>query len=65
MQEKEILLLQEADRPEPEKKKADLKITGMHCATCAVTVEEALANVKNVTKGTGKLRDLSQPAWSG
>ncbi|WP_292424645.1 heavy metal translocating P-type ATPase [Methanoregula sp.] len=36
--------------PEPVKKKADLKITGMHCATCAVTVEEALANVKNVTK---------------
>jgi Cu+-exporting ATPase len=36
--------------PEPEKKKAELKITGMHCATCAVTVEEALANVRNVTK---------------
>ena len=36
--------------PEPEKKKAELKITGMHCATCAVTVEEALANVKNVTR---------------
>ncbi|MEN6396089.1 MAG: heavy metal-associated domain-containing protein, partial [Methanoregula sp.] len=36
--------------PEPEKKKAELKISGMHCATCAVTVEEALAGVKNVTK---------------
>jgi Cu+-exporting ATPase len=36
--------------PEPEKRKAELKITGMHCATCAVTVEEALANVKNVTR---------------
>jgi len=34
--------------PEPEKKKAELKITGMHCATCAVTVEEALAGVKDV-----------------
>jgi Cu+-exporting ATPase len=36
--------------PEPEKKKAELKITGMHCATCAVTVEEALSNVRNVTR---------------
>jgi copper-(or silver)-translocating P-type ATPase len=35
--------------PEPEKKKAELKITGMHCATCAVTVEEALAGVKDVS----------------
>ena len=36
--------------PEPEKKNAELKITGMHCATCAVTVEEALSNVKDVSK---------------
>lgn len=36
--------------PEPEKKKAELKISGMHCATCAAAVEEAIANVKNVTK---------------
>jgi len=35
--------------PEPEKKKAELKISGMHCATCAVTVEEALAGVKDVS----------------
>lgn len=30
------------------KKKAELKITGMHCATCAVTVEEALSGVSDV-----------------
>ncbi|MGB8309062.1 MAG: copper ion binding protein, partial [Methanoregula sp.] len=35
--------------PEPEKKNAELKITGMHCATCAVTIKEALAQVKNVS----------------
>jgi len=35
---------------EPEKKKAELKITGMHCATCAVNIEESLAKVKDVTK---------------
>jgi P-type Cu+ transporter len=35
--------------PEPEKKNAELKITGMHCATCAVTVEETLARVKDVS----------------
>jgi len=34
--------------PEPEKKKAELKIAGMHCATCAITVEESLAAVKEV-----------------
>lgn len=33
---------------EPEKKKAELKITGMHCATCAITVEESLAAVSDV-----------------
>jgi P-type Cu+ transporter len=36
--------------PEPEKKKAELKITGMHCATCAVNIEESLAKVKDVEK---------------
>jgi len=36
--------------PEPEQKKAELKISGMHCATCAITVEEALSNIKDVTK---------------
>jgi P-type Cu+ transporter len=35
--------------PEPEKKKADLKIAGMHCATCAITIEESLAAVTDVT----------------
>ncbi|MCK9581090.1 MAG: heavy metal translocating P-type ATPase [Methanoregula sp.] len=32
---------------EPEKT-AELKITGMHCATCAITVEESLAALKDV-----------------
>ena len=36
--------------PEEEKKKAELKISGMHCATCAVTVEDALSQVKDVSK---------------
>jgi len=35
---------------EPEKKKAELKIAGMHCATCAVNIEESLAKVKDVDK---------------
>jgi len=33
---------------EPEKRKAELKITGMHCATCAVAIEESLSQLKNV-----------------
>jgi Cu+-exporting ATPase len=33
---------------EPEKKKAELKITGMHCATCAVTIEESLSKIKDM-----------------
>ncbi|MFA5268660.1 MAG: heavy metal translocating P-type ATPase [Methanoregula sp.] len=33
---------------EPEKKKAELKITGMHCATCAVSIEESLSKIKDV-----------------
>ncbi len=35
---------------EPEKKKAEIKITGMHCATCAVNIEESLAGLKDVAK---------------
>jgi len=34
---------------EPEKKKAELKISGMHCATCAITIEESLAHLKDVS----------------
>ena len=34
---------------EPEKKKAELKISGMHCATCAITVEESLSNLREVS----------------
>jgi P-type Cu+ transporter len=33
-----------------EKKRAEIKISGMHCATCAITVEEALAGVRDVDK---------------
>jgi len=33
---------------EPEKKKAELKITGMHCATCAVSIEESLSKIRDV-----------------
>ena len=36
--------------PEPERKKAELKITGMHCATCAVTIEESLVKTGGVEK---------------
>jgi P-type Cu+ transporter len=35
--------------PEPGKKKAELKITGMHCATCAAAVEKSLSNVDGVS----------------
>jgi Cu+-exporting ATPase len=34
--------------PEPETKKADLRISGMHCATCAVTIEESLSRLPEV-----------------
>jgi Cu+-exporting ATPase len=52
---------------EPEKKKAELKITGMHCATCAVNIEESLAKVKDVEKaqvnfGTESARVEFDPA---
>jgi Cu+-exporting ATPase len=32
-----------------QKKKAELKISGMHCATCAITVEESLSNIRDVS----------------
>ena len=35
---------------EPEKKKAELKISGMHCATCAINIEESLGQLKDVSK---------------
>ena len=35
---------------EPEKQKAEIKITGMTCATCAVNIEESLAGLKDVSK---------------
>jgi Cu+-exporting ATPase len=34
---------------EDDKKRAELKISGMHCATCAVTIEEALRGVPEVS----------------
>jgi len=33
-----------------EKQKAEIKISGMHCATCAVNIEESLAGLSDVTK---------------
>jgi P-type Cu+ transporter len=33
-----------------EKKKAELKISGMHCATCAINIEESLGQLKDVSK---------------
>ncbi len=36
--------------PETGKKRAELKISGMHCATCAATVEESLSQVSDVTQ---------------
>ena len=35
--------------PEPETTKAELKIAGMHCATCAAAVEESLSLVGDVS----------------
>ncbi len=35
---------------EPEKKKAELKISGMHCATCAINIEESLGQIKDVSR---------------
>ncbi|MDD4137958.1 MAG: heavy metal-associated domain-containing protein, partial [Methanoregula sp.] len=52
---------------EPEKKKAELKMSGMHCATCAVNIEESLSQIGNVTKaevnfGTEKAQVEFDPA---
>ncbi|MDD1695282.1 MAG: heavy metal translocating P-type ATPase [Methanoregula sp.] len=33
-----------------EKKKAEIKISGMHCATCAINIEESLGQLKDVSK---------------
>ncbi len=35
---------------EPETKKAEIKISGMSCATCAVNIEESLSGLSDVTK---------------
>ncbi|OPY39325.1 MAG: putative copper-exporting P-type ATPase A [Methanoregula sp. PtaU1.Bin051] len=35
---------------EPEKKKAEIKISGMHCATCAINIEESLGQLKDVNR---------------
>jgi Cu+-exporting ATPase len=35
---------------EPEKTKAEIKISGMHCATCAINIEESLSQIKDVSK---------------
>jgi Cu+-exporting ATPase len=53
--------------PEPERKTAELKISGMHCATCAVNIEESLSQVRDVTKaqvnfGTEKAHVEFDPA---
>lgn len=52
---------------EPEKKKAELKISGMHCATCAVNIEESLSGIGDVTSakvnfGTEKAQVEFDPA---
>ena len=36
--------------PGPERKKAELKISGMTCATCAVNIEESLSKLDEVSK---------------
>jgi len=53
--------------PEPEKKKAELKIAGMHCATCAVNIEESLSQIRDVANaqvnfGTEKAHVEFDPA---
>ncbi|MFA5213288.1 MAG: copper ion binding protein, partial [Methanoregula sp.] len=35
---------------EPEREHAELKISGMHCATCAITIEESLSGLDHVSK---------------
>ncbi len=41
---------QQAEGGEPQKEKAALQITGMHCASCAATIEESLNKVEGVSK---------------
>ena len=36
--------------PVPEKTKAEIKISGMHCATCAINIEESLLQIREVSK---------------
>jgi len=36
--------------PAPETKKAEIKISGMNCATCAVTIEESLSQIPDVVQ---------------
>lgn len=36
--------------PGTKKKKAELKISGMSCATCAVNIEDSLSKIKDVSK---------------
>jgi Cu+-exporting ATPase len=36
--------------PVPEKTKAEIKISGMHCATCAINIEESLLQIRDVSK---------------
>ena len=36
--------------PEPKKMKADLKISGMHCASCAINIGESLSKLDDVSK---------------
>jgi Cu+-exporting ATPase len=35
--------------PGEQKKKAELKISGMHCATCAINIEDSLSKVESVS----------------
>jgi Cu+-exporting ATPase len=35
--------------PGEQKKKAEIKISGMHCATCAINIEESLSKVESVS----------------
>jgi Cu+-exporting ATPase len=41
---------QQAEGGEPQKEKATIQIIGMHCASCAATIEESLNKVEGVSK---------------
>lgn len=43
---------QQAEGGEQESEKATLQLTGMHCASCAATIEESLNKVEGVSKAT-------------